>query len=167
LSLLSSAWTALLSSTRTAWTQLEEVLEGWLAREELEEEHPEAVDVGRWCVQEQRGGEVREELRGKEARERRLLLVESSGIDKVAKTCGTRESSGRAKVMKMCHARFGLHAHASRFNFFGHPACFGFRFGPKMIFLCWLLNTVDTKNKFFLASTVLSNQHKNSIFGVG
>jgi hypothetical protein len=56
--------------------QLEEVLEGRPASEELEEEHPEAVDVGRrreevaglgGPVQERRGGEVREEQRGDEA----------------------------------------------------------------------------------------------------
>jgi hypothetical protein len=74
----------------------EEVLEGRPAREELEEEHPEAVDVGRrregvaglgGPVQQRRGGEVREEQRGDEA------VVGEAGLE-----VGAQEHVGRLQV---------------------------------------------------------------------
>jgi hypothetical protein len=142
----------------------------------LEEKHPEAVDVGHRCVQERRGGEVQEEHCGKEARERRLLLVESSGRDKVVKTCGTRELSGRAKVVKMCHARFGLRMPALRVSIFSAilPAS---TFDLVSVVLsnrdqkcyfcvgCFIRSTL--KIKFIFVVDHLTQPTQNSIFGVG
>jgi hypothetical protein len=49
-------------------------------------------------------------------------------METIVKTCGSHESSGTDKVVKTCCACFGRRAHAPHFNFFGHPARFGFRF---------------------------------------